>query len=247
MCGSRGIELRSFWRRMYGCMEPIFLGLVNRGPMDRMVVLLLWNKDWLCTNVKESMTSKAFCGTLLGFSGLVDWRPKKTPMGTILWNKVWIFTNSNEKAVGHCWIYDLLVCFGGGCSNKTAPEFRLVGREVGSGPSSSVSLCWMSSFIFKIWCRLPWFWVHWSCKIWLWTSFVFTFLKCKHSPFFFWMVGGTTWLFLFFLFVSLAKILYIRVCEISFVHYLGILSLLVFFSCFQDFFFHASYFFVLVS
>ena len=189
MRGSRGIELRSFWRRVYSCMEPIFLGLVNRGPMDRMVVLLLWNKDWLCTNVKESMTSKAFCGTLLGFSGLVDWRPKKTPMGTILWNKVWIFTNSNEKAVGHCWIYDLLVCFGGGCSNKTAPEFRLVGREVGSGPSSSVSLCWMSSFIFKIWCRLPWFWVHWSCKIWLWTSFVFTFLKCKHSPFFFgWLV-----------------------------------------------------------
>ena len=71
------------------------------------------------------------------------------------------------------------------------------------------------------------------------------FLTCEHNLYLFIYFARTIWLSLFFLSTSLAKVLYIRVCEISFIHYLGILSLLAFIFCFQVFFFFSSSFFFL--
>ena len=138
-------------------------------------------------------------------------------MGSVLWNDIWIFTNLKEKAVG-----DNLSCIGllwffcsfcNSGSNKAAPVFRLKDQEVGGEPPSSTSLHWMSSLIFKIRCRLPWFWVHLSLQ-----NLTLNF-SCFHVNIIFFFTGQLVyrllvcWLSLLFLLASLAKVLYIRVCE----------------------------------
>ena len=40
------------WWCMYKLLELIFLGFVDRGPLDRVVMPLSWDEVWICTNVK---------------------------------------------------------------------------------------------------------------------------------------------------------------------------------------------------
>ena len=128
-------------------------------------------------------------------------------------------------------LLDFLVYFGGGRSDRTVPRFRLVGLEVMSDYLLSP---WLNIlFHFKVQCSFLWLWVWWVCKISLWASIVFTFLKCECS--FFLLAGRwnhlmVCWLSLFFL--PLSQKFSILRYVIAFLHHWGTCSTFSFLLCF---------------
>ena len=105
-------DQQTFWWRMEARgshLGPKFLGFVDMGPVDLLVLSVFWNLEHICIGLKEEAAISKACShawrrvlapVILIFQGFINWSPFKVLVGSVLWNDLRIFTNLEEKVVG---------------------------------------------------------------------------------------------------------------------------------------------------